>query len=413
MKLRNYIWLLIALLVTGCYTDDFFESNKDAFYKLYGNGTRQEAVAMELTDEGDIYLIGNQYVRNQEDSSAVMIMRTDGEGRQRWSFRHFGKGYSQAKAMLELPATNEILLLAASGHHKKSHMVPVLYRLDAAGKLVDSVFLEPESDSEDTTFSRGPVDMVLGEDHETVFVLANMQDTMNVSKYFIKKIDIRSGEVLDGYQTSSHNEMTEGRQLFRRGNQFLVIGNTWQEKEVVRNQGVFMALHAPHLVEANYRWLEHEHNNTIHKAIVSSLDEFVILSSEKVQGTAGRKALVSFVKFPALDISRQVHLDYNSREATEGMEEDEEGNPFVALEEDEEGFLYAAFTTLNERGNTTILINKFNHSGMTVWDAPREIKGEGRDRIVQMSMTGGYIYLLKTLDMQNENTLISLSKIRL
>lgn len=400
MNLRNYIWLLMTLLVTGCYADDFFEDNKDAFYKLYGNGTIQEAVAMQLTDDGDIYLIGNQEVRNQ-DSCAVVIIRTDGEGNQRWSARHFGKGYSKAMVMLVLPG-GELLLLAASRPQDQSRTVPVLYKLDAAGNLLNEFFLETGENTKTAGLNHVPEDMVLAKDGAAVFVLGNMRDAANVSKdYFIKKIDIETGATLGQRLISNYEDIREARQIFWRGEQLLVIGNTRQIESDFKDQSMFMAPHSVHMVEAGHTVIGSGHNDSFHKATLSAINEFVILSSEKVQGTGERKSVLRFVYAATLGVRKLIYLEYDAGEIPEAIEEDEEGN------------LYVALTTFGERGNTNILINKMAPSGDALWDAPKEIGGEGNDRIVQMEMKNGFVYLLKTIDMQNENKLISLSKIRL
>lgn len=402
MKLRISVWFLMALLLTGCYTDDFFEINKGAFYKLYGNGTTQEAVAMHLTEEGDIYLVGNQYVRNNPDSAAVLIMSTDAGGNQRWSVKDFGKGFCEAKAMLVLPS-GQILLLAASRPHNQGRLEPVLYRLDAAGNLLKTFYLEPGENSKTNPFNSVPEDMVLN-DKGAVYVVGNRWTEAGESRVaYIKKIDLETGDALDDREFSTADR-TEAKRILRKDRQLLVIGNSWQETGESKKQNVFTASFSANLVEAGLVILGGPLEENFHKAILSSLKEFVLLSSEQVIESGKMvesKGVLSFVEASTLDIRQNVYLAYNSREIPEAIEEDEEGNFYVAL------------TILGERDNSGILINKVDPLGNTLWDMPKEIGGAGADRIVQISLKDGYVYLLKTIDMKNESKLISLSKIRM
>lgn len=397
MKLTTFLGILIALLITGCKSDDFFENNKDAFYKLYGNGTIQEAVAMRLHEEGDVFIVGNQYVRNQ-DSSALLIIRAGSDGNQRWSGNFFGKGYSTAKAMLLLP-DNELLVLASSRETGQAASVPVLYKLDLEGNLLQEFFPGQEENSNNSSTNRVPEDMVLGEGG-SVFLLGNIRGAGGrIEKSFIQKVDLHSGKLLDQREFNDA-AMTGSLGIMRNGNQLLVLGETSQEVGDIQQQSIFMASYSSHLIEAGHTLIGSTENDYFRKAILSSMQELVILSSVQSPGKEEVRGMLHFMRPGTMAIRKMAYLDYNEREIPEAIGEDDEGNFYLAL------------TTFGERGNSNILINKIDPYGVALWESPLEIGGEGNDKIAQVEFKNRYVYLLKTIDMQNENTLISLSKIR-
>ena len=401
MKMKALILFLMPLLFAGCYTDDFYEVNKDSFYKLYGNGTEQEAVAMEFAADGGVYLSGNQYVRNQ-DSSAVLIIKAGADGNQLWSKKFFGKGYNTTKAMLVM-ATGDVLVLASARMQDKTRSIPVLYRLSPNGELLKEIFIE-EEDGATATLGTVPEDMVLG-DNGMVFVIGNIREKGGVvQKAFIKKIELQSGEVSDQREFSTSGK-TEAKNIFRNGDQYVVMGDTWQEKAELINQNIFVATFSENLIEAGLSILGSAGNDTFEKAILNSLNEFVILSTEQSPGLADKRGVVSFihVKTHAKRVKAQLNI---SNGAILG--------PVVpeTIGEDKEGAYYVALNATKERVGTNIFISKLDSSGAELWDFPKETGGEGSDRVAQLRIKDGYTWLLKTIDMQNENTLIGLSKIR-
>ena len=401
MKMKALILFLMPLLFAGCYTDDFYEVNKDSFYKLYGNGTEQEAVAMEFAADGGVWLTGNQYVRNQ-DSSAVLIIKAGADGNQLWSKKFFGKGFNTTKAMLVL-ASGDVLVLASARMQDKTRSIPVLYRLSPNGELLKEIFIE-EEEGATTTLSTVPEDMVLG-DNGMVFVLGNTRERGGVvQKAFIKKINLQSEEVPDQREFSTSGK-TEAKNIFRNGNQYVVMGDTWQEKAELMNQNIFVATFSENLIEAGLSILGSAGNDTFEKAILNSLNEFVILSTEQSPGLADKRGVVSFihVKTHAGRVKAQLNI----------VNGDILG-PVVpeTIAEDEAGAYYVALNATKEREGTNIFISKLDSSGAELWDFPKETGGEGNDRVAQLRIKDGYIWVLKTIDMQNENTLIGLSKIR-
>lgn len=393
MKRFFTIGYLLVLLLTGCTPDDSFEINKGGFFKLYGNGTYQEAVAMDLSAEGDIFMIGNQYVRNQ-DSSALVLIRANAQGNQVWSRKYFGKGYTTSKALLFMPS-NEVLILASSRTSESSVSVPVLYKINAQGDLLKEIYI----DQEETTLNLVAEDMVLGE-NGNLFLVGNSRGGNGLSqKSFIKKINLASGEILDK-RTFSNSELTDAKKIFKHGNQFLVFGDTRQEVGHLKNQNIFMATFSANLVEADHAVIGSSGNDTFKKAILSSRNEFLILATEQRPNSTATKGVVRFADPENLGVRRYGAMDYSANESPEAIEEDENGDYYVAV------------NSVGERGNMNILLNKIDNTGKTLWNSPKEIRGEGSDKIVQIKLKDGYGYLLQTIDMQNENTLISLSKVK-
>ena len=88
-----------------------------------------------------------------------------------------------------------------------------------------------------------------------------------------------------------------------------------------------------------------------------------------------------------------VKLDYGTAVVSEAMEPE-------AITEDENGEYYVAVNTLRLRAGTNIFINKLDASGCPVWSFPREIGGDGNDRVAQIKMKDGYIYMLSTIDLK-------------
>lgn len=395
MKRHSFIWIWVFLFLAGCYTDDFPELNKGAFFKLYGNGTQQEAVGMHLAREGDVYIIGNEFVPNQ-DSSAVLLIRTNAEGNQLWAKKFYGKGHNTAKAMLLLPG-NELLVLASSRASAESKSMPVLYRLNQAGDLMTEYFVEQEEGSSNSLSSM-PEDMVLGEEGK-LFLLGNLRQANGLSRRaFIKKIDLQENKVLDNREFSN-SEVTEAKRILPYGDKCLVLGNTRQEVDEVRNQSIFLAIYTANLIEADHKLIGSADNDFFKKAFLSSRNEFVVLSREESAASAQVSGILSFVRSPGLSLSRQLPLEFGTGEVPEAVVEDENGDFYIAV------------NAFSERGNTNILIYKMDAAGNIVLEAPA-IGGEGNDKIAQLQAKGGYLFLLKTIDMQNENTLISLSRIK-
>lgn len=356
---------------------------------------------MSFSKGEDIYLIGNQYIRNQ-DSSAVVLVKTNADGNQLWSRKFFGKGYTTSKSILLLPS-NDLLILAAGRAFDESRSIPVLYRVNEQGDLLNEYFIEEEQNSS-TSLSSMPEDMVLGESGE-VFLLGNMRGVNGISqKSFIKKVEIQSGKVLD-QRIFSNSEITEAKKIFRNGKDYLVIGDTRQEIGQMTKQNIFLASFSANLVEAGHSLIGSPENDTFKKAIVNSHNELVILSSEESTTLTPKTGMIKFIDLQTKGIKMTVKLDYGTAEVSEAMEPE-------AITEDENGEYYVAVNTLRLRAGTNIFINKLDASGFALWSFPREIGGDGNDRVAQIKMKDGYVYMLSTIDMQNENTLISLSKIR-
>ena len=392
MNVRFTLYLLMALILTGCYTDDFFEENKDAFYKLYGNGTYQEAVAMHLTVDGDIFILGNQAVRNQ-DSSAVLVIRANAEGNQLWSKKLYGKGHTLAKRIVVLP-NGELLVLASSRAQDNPMSVPVFYRINREGELLAEHFIQ-QAGTTSTGVSHEPEDLVLGEEG-TFFMLGNSLGVNGVSQgSFIKKVDIASGGVRDERAFNS-SEVSEAKNILRNGQHLLVLGNIGG----LKNKSLFMGSYTENLVEADLELPESSNEGTFKKAILSSRNEFVVLSTEKDSSSAEFGSMLRFISPKTLEVRKKILLNPGAGEIPE------------AIEEDEYGEFYLAVNALTETGHTNIRIYKIGAAGIPLWEGPREIGGEGNDKIAQLKIRDNFVYLLKTVDMQNENTLISLSKIR-
>ena len=392
MNVRFTLCLLMALILTGCYTDDFFEVNKDAFYKLYGNGTYQEAVEMHLTVDGDILILGNQAVRNQ-DSSAVLLIRANAEGNQLWSKKLYGKGHTLAKCLVVLP-NGELLVLGSSRAQDNQISMPVFYRINGEGELLAEHFIE-QNQATSTGVSHEPEDMVLGEEG-TFFMLGNRVGVNGVSQgSFIKKVVIGSGEVADEREFND-SEISEAKSILSNGKHLLVLGNIGEFK----SKRIFMGAYTENLVEANLELPGSSNEGTFKKAILSSRNEFIVLSNEKDSVSAEPGGVLRFVSPRTLKVRQKISLNPAAGEIPE------------AIEEDENGEFYLAVNAVTETGNTNIRISKIDAAGISLWESPREIGGEGDDRIAQLNIRDNFVYLLKTVDMQNENTLISLSKIR-
>ena len=395
MRLLNSIWYFVFLLLAGCSTNGLPEPDKDAFYKLYGNGTIQMATAMEFSNTGDVYIVGNQYVRNQ-DSSAVVLIHANAQGNQLWSRRYFGKGHNSSKSILVLPS-NEVLILASTRESDHSASIPVLYRLNDKGDLISELFLTEGSASGPLSYV--PEDMVLGEGGH-VFLVGNLRGVSGVSqKSFIKKVDPATGEILDKREFSN-SEMTEVRKVFQNGSKLLVVGNTVQEADGIKGQSIFVASFSPDLVEAQHAIVGSANNDTFRKAIVNSRAELLIISSEQSPNSTLSRGMISMLDNKTLNVNNYSYLDFSENEIPEAIAEDEDGNYFVAV------------NTIGERGRTNVIISKVDPYGVAIWPSPKEIGGEGSDKIAQVKIHDKYVYLLSTLDMQNENTLISLSRIK-
>lgn len=401
MNMKALILCLLPLLFAGCYTEDFYEENKDSFYKLYGNGTGQEAVAMDFAADGGVYLAGNQYVRNQ-DSSAVLIIKAGPDGNQIWSKRFFGKGYNLTKSMLVLPS-GDLLVLASAGMQDNSRKIPAIYRLSPEGDLLHEYFFD-EEEAAASALNRIPEDMVLGERGE-VFVVGNNQGPESIGlKAFIKKIDPESGAVLDQRDFSTSGK-TEAKKIFRNGVQYLVMGDTKQEKGALLNQNIFVATFSEHLIESGLSILGSADDDSFQKAIVNSLNEFVIISTEQSPGLPGKRGVVSFIHSKTHLVRVKTPLNISSESVLGSVEPG-------TIAEDENGQYYVAVNATKDRPGSNIFISKIDSSGALLWDFPKETGGEGNDRVAQLKIKDGYQWLLKTIDMQNENTLISLSKVR-
>lgn len=394
MKLRYIGCLLLALGLAGCYTDDSFEENKEAFYKLYGNGTTQEAVAMEFTPEGQIFILGNQYVRNQ-DSSAVLLIRADAEGNQLWSRKFFGKGHTTASRLLVLP-NDELLVLASSRLQGESLSMPVLYRVNKEGELQGEFFLEQGEAG--TTLSRVPEDMVLGE-NGTLFVLGNNKEgSSEPHSSFIKKVVIETGTEVDEREFSD-SPGTVSKSIMRNKDKLLVIGDTRQEAGEVLNKSIYLGTFSTNLVEGGHQLLGSSNDDTFKKAILSSRNELVVLSFEQSLTSSQSNGVVNFLSPHTLAVIRAAPV-FSASEIP------------VAIEEDANGDFYVAVDAFGEKGNTRIRVSKIDRGGTPLWETPWGIAGEGGNHLAQIKFQRGFVYLLKTIDMQNENTLISLSKIR-
>lgn len=382
--------------MAGCSTNGGLpEPDNDAFYKLYGNGTIQEATAMEFTNEGEVYILGNQYVRNQ-DSSAVVLIRTNDRGNQIWSRRYFGKGYNSSKSILTLPS-KEVLILSSSRGSDRSASIPVLYRVNETGELISELFLAEEGSAGSLSFV--PEDMVLGQEGH-IFLVGNLRGASGVAQTsFIQKIDPASGEILDKREFSN-SELTEVKEVFLNGNNLLVVGNTVQEADDIRNQSIFLASFTPNLVEAQHAILGGANTDIFRKAMVNSRNELLIISSEQTFNSTISRGVISTLDSKTLTVNSFSYLDFSENEVPEAVAEDEEGNYFVAV------------NTKGERGRTNVIVGKIDPFGAAIWASPKEIGGEGSDKVAQIKIIDKHVYLLSTIDMQNENTLISLSRIR-
>lgn len=385
---------MLTLVLAGCYTDDFLEENKEAFYKLYGNGTTQEAVAMEFSSDGQIFILGNQYVRNQ-DSSAVLLIRADAEGNQLWSRKFFGKGHTTARRLLVLP-NDELLVLGSSRVQGEPFSMPVLYKVNKEGELQGEFFLGQEEAG--TTTSNVPEDMVLGE-NETLFVLGNNREgSREPHNSFIKKVIIDTGAELDKREFSNSPGMIS-KSIMRDKDKLLVMGDTRQEAGEFQNKSIYLGTFSTDLVEGGHQLLGSSNDDTYKQAILSSRNELVVLSFEQSLSSSQSNGVVNFLSPHTLAVIRKAPV-FNAGEMP------------VTIEEDPNGDFYVAVDAFGENGITSIRINKIDRAGSPLWEAPWEIAGEGDNHLVQIKFRNDFVYILKTIDMQNENTLISLSKLR-
>ncbi len=397
MRFPISIWCLVCLLGTGCSMQDKVEPAGDAYYKLYGNGTYQEAVAMEFTGNGGIYIIGNQYVRNQ-DSSAVVLIKVNAEGNQVWSGRYYGKGHTSSKSILILP-DNNILVLASTRETGQAGGIPVLYRVNDKGELLNEFYIEEEKTAASARESSIPEGMVPG-DNGDVFLAGNIRGSSGVSTAsYIKRVDLASGNVLSK-RVFSNSEMTEVKKIFRNGRALLVMGDTRQEIDEMKNRNIFAASFSPNLIEAGHKITGSANADAFKEAILSSLNEFVIISTEQIPGSAATRGVFRFMGRHSLGIRNTLYLNFSANEIPQAIAEDGEGNYLVAV------------NAIGERGSSNIIINKTNASGTPLWNSPKELGEGGSDKIAQVKIAGEYAYLLTTIDMQNENTLISLSKVK-
>ena len=393
IKISSTLWLLAGLFFMSC-ADDFFDEHKEAFYKLYGNGTLQEAVGMQLVPDGSIYIIGNQYVRNQ-DSAAVVLIRANAAGNQLWSRRYYGKGYSLASALLTLPG-QEQLLLCSSRLQDGQYYSPQILKINQEGELLRQYPLEQAPTA--APQNRIAQDMVLGEEG-TVFVLGNVYENAVPVRAFIQKVDLSSGLVLD-QREFKNSEITEGKKIFRYGQQYYVLGNTLHTLGETRNQSLFLAAYSSNLVEAGNFIVGGANKDSFEKAFISSRGELVVLSTEQDANTKAFRGRIWFANPQTLAVRSSTYLDYSANEVPQAMVED--GN----------SDLYIAINAMGERGNTNILLQKTDYAAAPLWPKAITIGGAGDDRVREVKIANGYVYLLSTLDMQNENTLISLSKIK-
>lgn len=392
MKISTTLWFLASLFFMSC-ADDFLEKEQQGgFYKLYGNGTLQEAIGLQLAPDGAIYIIGNQYVRNQ-DSSAVLLIRANAAGNQVWSRRYYGNGYSQASTMLQLPG-QEQLLLCSSRSQDGHNFSPLLLKINQEGELQREYLLEPEPAPQ----NRIAQDMVLGEEG-TVFILGNILEGGVPVRTFIQKVDLSSGLVLDEREFKN-SESTEGKKIFRYGQQYFVLGNTQHSLGETRNQSLFLVAYSSNLVEAGNYIVGDAGKDSFEKAFISSRGELVVLSTEQDVNTRLSRGKVWFTNPKTLAVHASTYLNFSANEVPQ------------AIAEDVYSDFYIAVNAIDARGNTNIMLQKTDYTGAPVWPEALNIGGAGNDRIREVKIENGYVYLLSTLDMQNENTLISLSKIQ-
>lgn len=395
MKIQYLGYLLLSLVLSGCYTDDFLKENKEAFYKLYGNGTTQEAVSMEFSSEGQIFILGNQYVRNQ-DSSAVLLIHADAEGNQLWSGKFFGKGHTTARQLLVLP-NDELLVLASSRLQGASVSMPVLYKISKEGELQKEIFLEHEDNG--NVISSVAEGMVLDE-NGTLFVLGNSRDgSRDPQRSFIKQINIDTGIELNKRGFSNSPGM-ESKSIMRYKDKLLVIGDTRQEAGEYLNKNIFLGTFSTDLVEEGHQLLGSPADDTYKMAVFSARNELVILSFKESDTSSQSGGMVNFLSSHTLAVIRKVPV-FGAGEIP------------VAIQEDPNGDFYVAVDAFGEKGNSRIRINKIDRAGIPLWEAPWEIAGEGDNHFAQIKFQGDFVYMLKTIDMQNENALISLSRLRL
>lgn len=394
MKIHHILPLLVAVaLLAGC-ADDAFQEDKEAFYKLYGNGTSQEAVAMHLGENGTSFIVGNQFVRNQ-DSAAVILMKTSSAGSQLWSRKYYGQGHATARTLLSLPS-GDLLLLASSRQHESGLSSPLLLRVTQQGDLVKEYSIQQQTGT--GAVSRVAEDMVLGEEG-LVYILGNIYEGGVPVRSFIQKMSLETGALAD-QREFFNSEVTEAKKILRRGEEYLVLGNTRHFIDGVNNQSLFLATYSRNLVEAGNVVLGTPAKDVFERAFISSRNELVILSSEQDVTSKISKAVVWFTNPRSLTVHRQTYLSYSASEIPQAMEEDHEGNFYIAV------------NAVGDRGNINILLNKTDFAAAPLWSAPKAFGSAGEDKIREVQIAGDYLYLLSTLDMQNENTLISLTKVK-
>lgn len=397
MKVKNLVLFLGILFLNSCYSGEVFEEGGESFYKLYGNGTIQEAVAMNIAADGSVFILGNQYVRNQ-DSSAVVVIKATKAGNQLWSERYYGRGKSVAKTLLPL-SSGELLVLASDQEPGETAAMPVLYVVSEEGRLVSTIHLEAEDSAAESTESRVPEDLV-SDGEGVVFILGNVRSAGGQTlRSFIQKVDIRTGEILDEREFRD-SEMTEAKRILRGENRLFVVGNTSLGVGDAQGRNMFLSTFSDHLVEAGHVVFGGSRNDTFKKAILNSDNELVIVASEQENNTATVEGVMYFINPYTRAVSNISDLDFGSGEDPQAIEEDVNGDLFIAVK------------TEARRGKSNIMLGKTNHAGVPLWSSQKHIGGSGDDRTAQVAISEGYVYLLSTLDMRNENTLISLTKIR-
>lgn len=278
--------------------------------------------------------------------------------------------------------------------------MPLLYRISREGEQLSEYFIAEEEGVTSGSFSNIPEDMVIGEDG-SVWIVGNSRGAGGGSSQgFIKKVSLETGEILNQLPIRN-SENTEAKRIFSYKGGYVVVGNTAQESGEIKGQSMFLATYTADLVEENHRLMGSLNKDIFTDALLDSRNSLVILSAEEDLVSTETKGLIRFVKPHSLEVEKATQLDFSQGEQPQGIEEGETGH------------FYIATRSLNERRMANIMLYKTDQAGLPEpGTSPEEIGGEGNDKVAQLKLLNGYVYLLKTIDMQNENTLISLSKVR-
>ncbi|MCC5920670.1 MAG: hypothetical protein LAT68_05685 [Cyclobacteriaceae bacterium] len=384
----RYIQIVCIFSTLLCCACSLGEGDEDVFSRLFGGGSRQQAVDFLLDDNQFAYIVGNERLSNN-DSTAVLVIKTNELGVSLNHSRFFGLGRSEAEKIVSYQ--NERFVLFNTRESLNSQSFYGILRLDAEGEIIQEIIYMPNEEDNNIFQAK---DLVFSSNGEA-YVLGNLINGTQ-RKLFIDKLSNIDFERQRRRVFSNSNAMQAFNLVWlEAANELIAVGSTTQIAENTAGRNLFLAAFSENLVEIDQRVYGSMGNDDIQLMQVVSDGRIEIFSK---RANNEEPILTKWSIRPRdLNVIDQINLSVDA-------------DVVAYIERGTQIFIGVEVSEATE--DRDIRVFQLNDLRDIFLQEPiLNIGGQGSDQLNRMLIEGNHLYILKTLDFRNENSLIGLSKV--